>query len=146
MKKSELYLSPHNTADGSCMIVVATNAPLDARQLKRLARRALVGMARTGSTFSNGSGDYVIAFSTAPEFRSPTGKANLSARITIHDEELSPFFEAVADATEEAIYNSLFKATTIRGRDGHEVQAIPLDALNRILNKYGRGTEQPAER
>jgi len=132
-------------ADGSCMIVVATDAPLDARQLNRLARRALAGMTRAGSTFSNGSGDYAIAFSTAPQFVSAGGKSSITARVILHDDDLSPLFEAVADATEEAIYNSLLQATTIRGRDGHVVEAIPLDSLNRILNKYGRGTEPPLE-
>jgi D-aminopeptidase len=129
--------------EGSCMIVIATDAPADARQMKRIAKRALFGMARTGSTFSDGSGDYAIAFSTAPEFQSPTGKASISARVTLHDEDLSTLFEAVADATEEAIYNSLLKATTVRGYNGHTAEAIPLDALNRVLNKYGRGSERP---
>lgn len=132
--------------DGSCMVVLATDAPMDARQLNRLAKRALAGMARTGSTFSNGSGDYVIAFSTAPEFRSPTGKSSISARVALRDDALSPLFEAAADATEEAIYNSLLKATPIAGTEGHRAEAIPLDALNRVLNKYGRGTEKPVER
>lgn len=132
--------------DGSCMIVLATDAPVDSRQLGRLAKRALAGMARTGSTFSNGSGDYVIAISTAPEFRSPTGKSSIGARVTLHDDALSPLFEAAADATEEAIYNSLLKATSITGIEKHTVEAIPLDALNRVLNKYGRGTEKPIER
>lgn len=123
-----------NAADGSCMIVIATDAPLDARQLKRISKRAIAGMARTGSTFSHGSGDYVISFST---------KSSISARTTLPDEELTTFFEAAADATEEAVYNSLFKATTVKGQDGNEVEAVPLDELNRILNKYGRGTERP---
>lgn len=135
-----------NKADGSCMIVVATDAPLDARQLKRLGRRALAGMARAGSTFSNGSGDYVIVFSTAPAFISTTGQSPIVARVTLHDEELSPLFEAVADATEEAIDNSLFMATTVKGRDGHVAVALPLDKVNRILNKFGRGTERPVGR
>jgi D-aminopeptidase len=132
-----------SAADGSCMIVIATDAPLDARQLKRISKRALAGMARTGSAFSNGSGDYVISFSTAREFQSLTGNSFISARATLHDEDLTLFFEGVADATEEAIYNSLFKATTVRGQDGNEVEAVPLNELNRILNKYGRGTERP---
>ncbi len=141
--KSTPSQTKRDTADGSCMMVVATDAPLDARQLKRLAKRALAGMARTGSTFSNGSGDYVIAFSTAPPFVSSNTKTLLSARLTMRDEDLSPLFEAVADATEEAIYNSLFEATTVKGRDGHTIEALPLDAVNRILNKYGRGSERP---
>ncbi|MDD5541826.1 MAG: P1 family peptidase [Acidobacteriia bacterium] len=134
-----------SSADGSCMIVLATDAPLDARQLTRLARRAFAGMARTGSTFSNGSGDYVIAFSTAPEFLSASGKASITARVTLHDDDLSPFFEAAEDATEEAIYNSLLQAATVHGRDGHVAEAIPIGALNHILNKFGRGSEQPLD-
>ena len=94
-------------ADGSCMIVIATDAPLDARQLKRTSMRALPGMARTGSTFSHGSGDYVISFRTAEELQYATGKSSISARATISDDDLTTFFEAAADATEEAIYNSL---------------------------------------
>lgn len=131
------YVSPR---DGSCMIVVATDAPLDARQLKRLARRALAGMARTGSSFSHGSGDYVIAFSTAFDVRvsyAESGKAK--TRRGLGDAALSPLFQAVAEATEEAIYNSLLRATTTRGREGYEVPALPLDELQRLLKKYGRG-------
>lgn len=147
---SKISLAPAITkdaswADGSCMIVLATDAPLDSRQLKRVARRALAGMARTGSTFSNGSGDYVIAFSTSPQFVSAGGKSSITARVTLHDDDLSPLFEAAGDATEEAIYNSLLQATTIHGRDGHVAEAIPIGALNRILNKYGRGSEKPLE-
>ena len=113
--------------DGSCMIVVATDAPLNARQLKRLARRALAGMARTGASFSNGSGDYVIAFSTQREGVKPA------------ERELSPLFQAVIEATEEAIYNSLLKATTVTGRDGNTAEAIPLEEVKRILKEYNRG-------
>ncbi len=119
-----------SSADGSCMIIVATDAPADARQLKRLAKRALAGMARAGSTFSNGSGDYVIAFSTTP---------NSTTTPSLSEDDLSPLFEGVADATEEAIYNSLFMATTITGFQGHVVKALPLDEVARILQKYGRG-------
>jgi len=131
------YVSP---GDGSCMMVVATDAPLDARQLKRLARRALAGMARTGSSFSSGSGDYVIAFSTARDVRIPhTASGQTETRPGLSDTALSPLFQAVAEATEEAIYNSLLRATTTRGREEHEVPALPLDELQRLLKKYGRG-------
>ncbi len=125
--------------DGSCMIVVATDAPLLGPQLQRLARRALAGMARTGASFSHGSGDYVIAFSAAPSVRHPHGAGMAPLKIEIlSGESLSPLFQAVAEATEEAIYNSLLRATTMRGRDAHEVPALPLDAVQRLLEKYGR--------
>ena len=124
-----------NPADGSCMIVVATDAPLDSRQLRRLAGRAILGMARAGSTGSNGSGDFVIAFSTTnrSKFDAPRGPA-----ISLLGEEaLSPLFEAAVDATEEAIDNSLLKAQTVSGRDGHTVQAIPISRLREILVQSG---------
>jgi D-aminopeptidase len=124
---------------GSCMMVVATGAPLDARQLKRLARRALAGMARTGASFSHGSGDYVIAFSTAESVRIPyKATAQERAAVTVFESQLNPLFDAVAEATEEAIYNSLLRATTVRGHNAHEAQALPLNQLRTILKKYGR--------
>jgi D-aminopeptidase len=119
---------PAGQGDGSCMMVVATDAPLDARQLRRLAQRALAGMARTGASFSHGSGDYVIAFSTARE-----------GGVAFEEEKLSPLFQAVAEATEEAIYNSLLRATTVHGRNGHVAEALPIDELKLILKRYGRG-------
>lgn len=125
---------------GSCVIVVATDAPLDARQLKRLARRALAGMARTGASFSHGSGDYVIAFSTAEKVRiSYHGTLTTQEVVLLRDDGLSALFQAVAEATEEAIYNSLFRATTVRGRDGNVGQALPLEDVKRILKNYRRG-------
>lgn len=125
---------------GSCLMVVATDAPLDARQLQRLARRALAGMARTGAAFSHGSGDYVIAFSTAEAVRIPAQSPTPTATVTLlRDTELSPLFQATAEATEEAIYNSLLRATTVRGYQGHEAQALPVGDVVRILKKYGRG-------
>jgi D-aminopeptidase len=111
------------------MIVVATDAPVDARNLERLARRALAGLARTGSSFSNGSGDYVIAFSTVPV-------ARLAERPPLGNEAMSPLFESVIEATEEAIYNSLFLATGVRGHRG-SVPALPLDSTVAILRRYG---------
>jgi D-aminopeptidase len=107
---------------------------LDARNLKRLAARAMLGLARTGSPSTNGSGDYVIAFSTANRVRA---SENLRSVQTLGNEAMSPLFEAVVEATEEAIYNSLFKATTITGRDGHRVEALPIDKTVEILKKYG---------
>jgi D-aminopeptidase len=131
--------------DGSIMIVVATNAPLDDRNLERLAARAIMGLARTGASGSNGSGDYVIAFSTAEEVRrraSPTGAAAAPAPPApravrqLANDDMSPLFQAVIEATEEAIYNSMFMATSVSAR-GRTVQAIPLDSVRTILRKYG---------
>ncbi|MGH9795198.1 MAG: P1 family peptidase, partial [Candidatus Acidiferrales bacterium] len=126
-------------ADGSCMIVVATDAPLDARQLGRLAARAIHGMARTGSTGGGGSGDYVIAFSTTHRVAgAPAATANptsASGASQVPEGQLSPLFEAVVDATEEAIYNSLLRATTVRGIEGHTGEAIPIEPLRRLLGK-----------
>jgi D-aminopeptidase len=122
------------SGDGSCMIVVATDAPLDARNLKRLAKRALLGIARTGGYCSNGSGDYAIAFSTAAAVRiphrspSPTRTAAL-----LRDESVSPLFQAAAEAAEEAIFNSLFKAVRTEGKDGHAAEALPLDRVKELL-------------
>lgn len=122
--------------DGSIMIVVATDAPLDARLLERLASRAAAGLARTGSNFSNGSGDYVIAFSTAEAVRRRGGEAAHGAQVLSND-AASPLFQAVAEATEEAIYNSLFRAETVRGQGGTVVEALPIPETLEILRKYG---------
>ncbi|MCG3159333.1 MAG: Beta-peptidyl aminopeptidase BapA [Acidobacteria bacterium] len=121
-------------ADGSIIMVVATDAPMDARNLKRLAARAMLGLARTGSPSTNGSGDYVIAFSTANRVRASENLRNMQA---VGNEAMSPLFEAVVEATEEAIYNSMFKATTVTGRDGHRVEALPIEKTVEILKKYG---------
>lgn len=121
----ELRTAGPATADGSIIIVVATDAPADARNLRRMASRAIWGLARTGSTGSNGSGDYAIAFSTA---RAP---AKLLA-----NEAMSPLFQATIEATEEAIYNSLFRAETMRG-NGRVVEALPLERTIDILRRYG---------
>jgi D-aminopeptidase len=120
--------------DGSIMIVVATDAPLDARNLERLATRALVGLARTGSSMTNGSGDYVIAFSTAEDVRrTPARGARTVAELP--NDAISPLFQAVAEATEEAIYNSLFRATTVQG-ERSTVEALPLDRVMEILRRH----------
>lgn len=126
-----------NSADGSCMMVVATDAPIDARQLQRAAKRAIFGLARSGSSGSNGSGDFVIAFSTTAKIPAPSGAANNSSANRLSEEELSPLFEAVAEATEEAIDNSLLQATTVKGRDGHIIEALPIAKLQQILAQHG---------
>lgn len=121
--------------DGSCMIVVATDAPLDSRNLERLAKRSFGGMARTGASFSNGSGDYCIAFSTAAQLR--IGSKNRSqdfAASPLSNEETSPLFKAVIEATEEAIINSLCAATTVSSRYG-EARAIPIEDLRKIFGR-----------
>ncbi len=120
---------------GSIMIVVATDAPLSGRSLERLARRAIMGLARTGSFASNGSGDYVIAFSTANGVRrSPTG--GVHSIDDLANGSISPLFEATVEATEEAIYNSLFKAVTVTS-NGRTVEALPIEATLEILRRYG---------
>jgi D-aminopeptidase len=120
----ELRGAGPNSGNGSCMMIVATDAPVDARELRRMAARTMFGLARTGSSGSNGSGDYAIAFSTQ---RNP-------AKLLTND-ELSPLFLAVIEATEEAIYNSLLRAVTVTG-NGHTVQALPLERTVEILKKY----------
>jgi len=114
--------------DGSCMIVVATDAPLDARDLKRLAARAVFAMARTGSSYSNGSGDYAIAFSTHSSLRVKAGVSEPQTRTILPTDGVSRLFSAVLDATEEAIYNSLLRATTMTG-NGRTVEALPIERL-----------------
>jgi len=118
------------------MIVVATDAPLDARDLKRLAARAVFALARTGSTYSNGSGDFAIAFSTFAGNRVAGGGAPQS-RTFIPTDGVSGLFEATLDATEEAVYNSLLQATDNGGRST-PFPALPIDRLREILKKYGR--------
>jgi D-aminopeptidase len=123
-----------DTPDGSCMIVVATDAPLDARDLKRLAARAVFGLARTGSSFSNGSGDYAIAFSTAASMRVAHGERTARPRTPLPTDAVSPLFQAALEATEEAVYNSLLRATTVTG-NGRTVDAIPIDKLKELLRR-----------
>ncbi len=129
----ELQQLADDDQDGSCMIVVATDAPLSPRNLQRLARRALFGMARTGASMSNGSGDYVIAFSTA--YRLQAGATRHSVELLANN-QMTGLFLAVAEATEEAIYNSLFAATSMQGRAGHRVAALPVEPTIEILKKY----------
>lgn len=125
------------SGDGSCMIVVATDAPLSAKDLNRLAARALFGLARTGSSFSNGSGDFAIAFSTAPELRVTHGSTSITPRPTLPTEALSPLFQAALEATEEAVLNSLLKAETMTG-NGRTVQALDIEKLRELMKKHGR--------
>lgn len=127
---------PEQNPDGSCMIVVATDAPLDARNLKRLAARAIMGLARTGSSGSNGSGDYVIAFSTEASLRVRQGDSERARQVNVlGNDAMSPLFEAVIEATEEAIYNSMLKATTMTG-NGHTIEALPVDRVAQILKNH----------
>jgi D-aminopeptidase len=120
------------------MIVVATDAPLNSHQLQRLAKRAPLALGRTGSAMSHGSGDYVIAFSTSPELRIRPGDSLVRSTIAFREDELSPLFQAVVEATEEAIYNSLLKATTVKGYRGREAEALPIGEVQNALRKYGR--------
>jgi D-aminopeptidase len=137
--KDELSTA-QSSPDGSIIMVIATDAPVDSRNLRRMASRAMLGLARTGGSGSNGSGDYVIAFSTAPEVRvrvTTQREGNLTRDLkTLANDAMSPLFLAVIEATEEAIYNSLFRATTVSGR-GHTVEALPMDRTVEILRKHG---------
>jgi D-aminopeptidase len=121
------------------MIIVATDAPLDARNLKRLAKRALLGLGKTGGVASNGSGDYVIAFSTAESVRVPyRSNQNLKEQAVLRNSAMSPLFMAVNEATEEAIINSLFHAESMTGRNGHTIEELPVDKVLEMMEKYGR--------
>src|SRR3989442_1102298 len=136
--KGSANSSLSNSADGSVIIVIATDAPIDHRNLQRLAARSMMGLARTGAAGSNGSGDYAIAFSTAPELRIRTvagSRASKSNVILLANDAMSPLFLAVIEATEEAVYNSLFRATTTTGR-GHTVDALPIDRSLEILRRH----------
>ncbi|MDZ4257030.1 MAG: P1 family peptidase [Gemmatimonadales bacterium] len=121
--------------DGSIIIIVATDAPLTERQLERLASRGMLGLARTGTDASNGSGDYVLAFSTAAEVRRSRGVSMRSQEV-VADDAISPLFQAVIEATEEAIYNSLLQATDVTAR-GRTVEALPIDRLRELLAARG---------
>jgi len=134
--QSEPEPGAETKSEGSCLVIVATDAPLDARNLKRLAKRALLGIARTGGYYSHGSGDYAIAFSTAREVRIPNRAAGLTQTVTLlRDEKISPLFLAAAEATEEAILNSLFKAERLEGKDGHIAEALPIDKLGSLISE-----------
>jgi D-aminopeptidase len=121
---------------GSCMIVVATDAPVDARDLRRIAARAVFGLGRTGSSYGNGSGDFAVAFSTAADLRRRFGETSPQPRTTLPTDGVSPLFQAALEATEEAVYNSLFQASTVKGHNGTIAEAIPIDKVRQILKKY----------
>jgi D-aminopeptidase len=126
-----------NSGDGSCMIIVATDAPITSRNLKRLAKRAIFGVARTGGHCSNGSGEYVVAFSTAKDLRIPyySSENDFLENKELRNDKMTPLFEAVIEATEEAILNSLFMSKTVTGKNGLTIEKIPVEKVIRIL-KY----------
>jgi len=137
LKKFYLQDKLNDPVDGSCMIVVATDAPLDSRNLERLAKRAFMGLAKTGGIASNGSGDYIVAFSTDTSIRVlHETKKTLQKGNELRNDELSPLFMAAIKATEEALLNSLFMAETMKGKNGRTVEALPLDKVIPILKKY----------
>jgi D-aminopeptidase len=142
---NKYYLSDrlNETPDGSCMIIVATDAPVHSRNLKRLGKRAMLGLAKTGGIASNGSGDYVIAFSTAKSLRIPyESKSAFQHKKVLRNNAMSPLFMAVNEATEEAIINSLFHAETMTGRNGHKVEELPVDSVLEIMGNYGTRYKQ----
>lgn len=130
MDKGESYVE-----DGSCMIIIATDAPLSSRNLKRLAKRSFLALANVGGFSSNGSGDYSIAFSTHPDVR-VSGESKLLVKKELTNESMSPLFLAVVEATEEAIYNSLFMAEDMDGINGRKVKALPIEKTLELLEKY----------
>ncbi|MGY2132245.1 DmpA family aminopeptidase [Hymenobacter sp. HD11105] len=135
----QFYLSQQlkDRADGSCMIVVATDAPVDARNLERLAKRAFLGLGKTGGIATNGSGDYIIAFSTHPGLRVPYAPTPATqTTTTLTNDAMSPLFLAVIEATEEAIVNSLFKAETMQGKQQQRIEALPLEKVLKILKHH----------
>jgi D-aminopeptidase len=135
-KELQKYAYGPGSGDGSCMIMVATDAPLSGHECQRLAARAVFGLARTGSSFSNGSGDFAVAFSTAASSRVKFGRSGVITQEALSSDSMSPLFEAALEATEEAVYNSLLRATTTTA-NGVTVEAIPVDRIRQILQKYG---------
>jgi D-aminopeptidase len=130
------YKNQIESADGSCMIIIATDAPIDARNLTRLAKRSMIGLGRTGGIASNGSGDYAIAFSTDPSIRIPYSPAEpLQTRVTLHNDFLSPLFMACIEAVEEAILNSLFQAKTMTGYKNRTIEALPVESILPLLKE-----------
>ena len=138
LKKFYLSDQLYENADGSCMIIVATDAPLDARNLERLAKRAFMGLAKTGGIASNGSGDYVIAFSADSSLRVPYNAPDMLEQKVLSNDAVSPLFMAAIEATEEAIINSLLAAETMKGKNGRTVEALLKDKLIEIMKKYNR--------
>ena len=127
---------PAQYADGSVIVVIATDAPVDARNLKRMGARAMLGLARTGAAATNGSGDYAIAFTTAIDGRVKSPSPPMRGTIVLSNDAMSPLFLAVIEATEEAVYNSLFRATTVTGR-GRTIEALPLERTLEVLRRRG---------
>lgn len=125
------------SADGSCMMVVITDAPIDARNLERVAKRAMMGLAKTGGIASNGSGDYVIALSVAPENLIEDGK-KLHTQTLLDNGQMSPIFAATIEATAEALWNSMFMATTTKGYNGKVVEALPVDKVIKMLKNRNK--------
>lgn len=126
-----------NRVDGSCMIVIATDAPIDSRNLERLAKRAFLGLAKTGGIASNGSGDYVIAFSTFQGNRvQHQPREPVQSQAGLNNDNMSPLFMAAIEATEEAILNSLFMSQSTTGFKGHAVESIPISKLKTLLQEY----------
>ncbi|HET9744613.1 MAG TPA: P1 family peptidase [Chitinophagaceae bacterium] len=138
LKKYYLSEQLNERADGSCMIIVATDAPIDARNLERLAKRAFMGLARTGGVASNGSGDYVIAFSTDSSLRIPFNAPYILDQKILSNDAVSPLFMAAIEATEEAIINSLLAAETMKGKNGRVVESLSHEKLKEVLKKYNR--------
>ncbi len=130
---------------GSCMVVIATDAPVDARQLRRIAARMPMGLARVGGFAANGSGDYAVAFTANPSCRVPNGARGARSVPALADDDLSPLFLATVEATEEAVVNSLFAATTTRGFAGHVAEALPVDRVLEILRRHNALTESPGD-
>ncbi len=123
--------------DGSMMIVLATDAPLSDRNLTRLARRSFLGIGRTGSSMSNGSGDYALAFSTAEAVRrTPARRQGVAAVADLPNEQMSPLFQAASEATEEAVYNAMLQAVTMTGHGGRTLEAIPAGEVARLLRHH----------
>jgi D-aminopeptidase len=138
LKRYPYYDMLKDKADGSCMMVVATDAPLDARNLERLAKRAFMGLARTGGIASNGSGDYVIAFSTNTGMRIAHNANSINTQAVLSNDAVTPLFMATIEASEEAIINSMLKAETMKGKSGRTIEALPLEELKKVFLKYNR--------
>ena len=126
---------------GSIIVIIATDAPLSDRNLRRLARRAFIGVGNTVSSMGNGSGDYALAFATAEAVRrTPARRSTATTIEDLPNDKISPLFQAVAEATEEAVYNAMLQATSTTGFDDHRLEALPLDRLKEILARHGVGT------
>jgi D-aminopeptidase len=138
LNKYYLHDQLNENPDGSCMIVVATNAPLDARNLERLAKRAFMGLAKTGGIASNGSGDYVIVFSTDSSLRISHNAPDIIQQNILSNDAMSPLFMAAIEATEEAIIKSLFAAETLKGKNGRTIESLPLEKVKEMFIKYNR--------